>query len=278
VCTPLAPPGFLKGIVTPGAYTEEDRVELRDLATRMLIDNHRLQRAGSGTRMHLLLHVRTAIDHAADAGWDRGNIHIEADRTWGQWLIDNAGQSRKPIVTARATAASCATKDRGLRDAAIHALVTHDKQIRAGMVLSDHLDAIVQRALDDGWSSSDIHAEADRRYGQWLIASAGRDEQAVYATTFEELAAKHGALIGRIIGHNLPRDLHPNGIIAAIHDARGTLPDIAEWAYDRECLDLAAEYLGDALISEDDVEGAARAADEALALVDIDAWTTATAP
>jgi hypothetical protein len=265
-------PDFLKGIVTPGApgaYTEEDRIELSDLAVHMLIDNHRLQRAGSGTRMHLLLHVRTAIDHAVDAGWDRGAIHIEADRTWGQWLIDNAGQSRKPIPENRPTAAGM---NSGLRDTAIHALVTHDKQIRAGMVLSDHLDAIVQRAIDDGWSSSDIHAEADRRYGQWLIASADRDEQSVHATTFEELAAKHGALIGRIIGHNLPRDLHPNGIIAAIHDACGTLPDDAGWAYDRECLDLAAEYLGDALISEDDVEGAVRAADDALAHVDIDGW------
>jgi hypothetical protein len=87
-------PDFLDGVVTPGAphaYTEDDRRELYDLAVHLLADNARLQRAGRGTRMHYLLHVQPAIHHAIKVGWDRGDIHIEADRTYGQWLIDNAG-------------------------------------------------------------------------------------------------------------------------------------------------------------------------------------------
>jgi hypothetical protein len=88
-------PDFLAGVITPGApdaYTEADRRELYDLAVHLLVDNARLQRAGRGTRMHYLLHVQPAIDHATKVGWDRGDIHTDADRTYGQWLIDNAGQ------------------------------------------------------------------------------------------------------------------------------------------------------------------------------------------
>ncbi|MFJ9012322.1 hypothetical protein [Streptomyces canus] len=88
-------PDFLQGVVTPGApdaYTEADRRELRDLAVHLLADNQRLQRAGTGYRMHYLLHVQPAIDHAVTVGWDRGDIHAYADRQYGQWLIDNAGR------------------------------------------------------------------------------------------------------------------------------------------------------------------------------------------
>ncbi|MET7687997.1 hypothetical protein ABZT06_08450 [Streptomyces sp. NPDC005483] len=88
-------PDFLQGVVTPGspaAYTETDHVELRDLAVHLLADNQRLQRAGRGIRMHYLLHVQPAIEHAVTVGWDRGDIHADADRTYGQWLIDNAGR------------------------------------------------------------------------------------------------------------------------------------------------------------------------------------------
>lgn len=88
-------PDFLQDVVTPGApdaYTEADRYELRDLAVHLLAENQRFQRAGRGTRMHYLLHVQPAIDHAAKAGWDRGDIHADADRQYGQWLIDNAGR------------------------------------------------------------------------------------------------------------------------------------------------------------------------------------------
>lgn len=95
MCTALDIPDFLDGIVTrgqPTAYTENDRRELRELAIHLLIDNQKLQRAGVGTRMHLLLHVQPAIDHAVKAGWDRDDIHAEADRDYGQWLIDNAGK------------------------------------------------------------------------------------------------------------------------------------------------------------------------------------------
>lgn len=89
---PLEAPDFLTGIVTPNAYTEDDRIELRTLAIHLLVDNQKLQRAGDGHRMHLLLHVLAAVDHAAKVGWDRGDIHADADREYGQWLIDNAGK------------------------------------------------------------------------------------------------------------------------------------------------------------------------------------------
>lgn len=95
MCQTLDTPDFLIGIVTPGAsaaYTSDDRHELRDLAIHLLVDNQKLQRAGSATRMHYLLHVQPAIDHAAKVGWDRGDIFADADREYGQWLIDNAGQ------------------------------------------------------------------------------------------------------------------------------------------------------------------------------------------
>lgn len=89
---PIDIPDFLADILTPGAYTEDDQRELRDLAIHLLVDNQKLQRAGAPTRMHLLLHVQPAIDHAAKVGWDRGDIHADADREYGQWLIDNAGK------------------------------------------------------------------------------------------------------------------------------------------------------------------------------------------
>ena len=95
MCQPLDVPDFLTGIVTPGApaaYTEDDRRELRALAIHLLVDNQKLQRAGCATRMHDLLHVQPALDHAVKVGWDRGEIHAEADREYGQWLIDNAGR------------------------------------------------------------------------------------------------------------------------------------------------------------------------------------------
>lgn len=95
MCQTLDTPDFLTGIVTPGqpgAYTETDRRELRDLAIHLLVDSQKLQRAGAATRMHDLLHVQPALDHAAKAGWDRGDIFAEADREYGQWLIDNAGR------------------------------------------------------------------------------------------------------------------------------------------------------------------------------------------
>ena len=92
MCTFIEAPDFLDGVITPGRYTEADRQELRDLAIHLLADNQRLQRAGVGHRMHYLLHVQPAIDHAIKVGWDRGDIHAAADREYGQWLIDNAGK------------------------------------------------------------------------------------------------------------------------------------------------------------------------------------------
>ncbi|MFF9118293.1 hypothetical protein ACF09Y_22285 [Streptomyces massasporeus] len=92
MCHTIDTPDFLMEVVTPGTYTEEDRRELRDLAVHLLVDNQRLQRAGCATRMHLLLHVHPALDHAVKVGWDRDDMHAAADREYGQWLIDNAGR------------------------------------------------------------------------------------------------------------------------------------------------------------------------------------------
>ena len=92
MCKTIDAPDFLDGIITDGAYTDDDRRELRHLDVHLLVDHQKLQRAGDSTRMHLLLHVQVAIDHAAKAGWDRGDIYADADREYGQWLIDNAGK------------------------------------------------------------------------------------------------------------------------------------------------------------------------------------------
>jgi hypothetical protein len=90
----LEPPAFLNGVITPtpGAYTEGDRRELRTLAVHLLVDNYRLQHGGDPTRMHHLLHVQPALQHAHEAGWNTSDIHADADREYGQWLIDQAGK------------------------------------------------------------------------------------------------------------------------------------------------------------------------------------------
>lgn len=85
-------PDFLADVITPGTFTEADRREVYDLAVHLLVDNYRLERAGDATRLHYLLHVQPAVDHAVKVGWDRGDIHADADRAHGQWLIDNAGK------------------------------------------------------------------------------------------------------------------------------------------------------------------------------------------
>ena len=99
----LDTPDFLTDVVTPGAptaYTEETRRELRDLAVHLLVDHQRLLRGGEPTRMHLLLHVHPALDHAAKVGWDRGEIHRAADREYGQWLIDEADRDAHHLAHA----------------------------------------------------------------------------------------------------------------------------------------------------------------------------------
>lgn len=92
MCIAIETPDFLTEVTTPGTFTEEGRQELRGVAVHLLVDNQKLQRGGYGSRMHYLLHVMPAIDHAAKVGWDRGEIYADADREFGQWLIDNAGQ------------------------------------------------------------------------------------------------------------------------------------------------------------------------------------------
>ncbi|MER6350632.1 hypothetical protein ABT186_01950 [Streptomyces sp. NPDC001634] len=65
-----------------------------------------------------------------------------------------------------------------LRETAINLLVESDKKERAGEAVGDHYRTQVQPAVDAalaaGCSCSDIHSEATRRFGQWLIDNAGR--------------------------------------------------------------------------------------------------------
>lgn len=160
-----------------------------------------------------------------------------------------------------------------VRETAIRTLVTHEKMLRAGMATSANLLTGVRPALDAaydaGWVSDDIHPAADRRYGQWLIAEADRRELGLYATTFDELTPKHRTHIGAILGQDVPAGTSPAAFIQIIQDAVSALPDTTAWAYDRAVLDLAAFYLSDAQQAEGDTSGLYRAADEALAALDV---------
>ncbi|MET9190108.1 hypothetical protein ABZX63_33315 [Streptomyces tendae] len=63
------------------------------------------------------------------------------------------------------------------REAAIQAIIASQKADRAGRT-NDPVHRQVVPALDQakaaGCNLPSIHAEADRRYGQWLIDNAGR--------------------------------------------------------------------------------------------------------
>ncbi|MFH8531530.1 hypothetical protein ACH4GE_24305 [Streptomyces tendae] len=63
------------------------------------------------------------------------------------------------------------------REAAIQAIIASQKADRAGRT-TDPVHRQVVPALDQakaaGCNLRSIHAEADRRYGQWLINNAGR--------------------------------------------------------------------------------------------------------
>jgi hypothetical protein len=64
-----------------------------------------------------------------------------------------------------------------LLETAISALVELSLRERAGADGTAYYNATVQPAIDAahkaGWTVTDIHGGADRRYGQWLIDNAG---------------------------------------------------------------------------------------------------------
>lgn len=164
-----------------------------------------------------------------------------------------------------------------LRDTAIHTLVTREKMMRAGMIDPAHRLDYGQPAIDAahaaGWDSDDIYGPADRTYGQWLINRADRDEQHTEIPTVGAFIAAHRTLIGNILGRPIPADTSPAAFIQHIQDAARTLPDTPAWAYDRGCLELAADYLADAMQADDsEIPGLLRAADDAIAHTDITTW------
>jgi hypothetical protein len=63
-------------------------------------------------------------------------------------------------------------------ETAVNLRVKYDKKLRAGddanNFLLDQVLPAVEKAESAGHNKQDIHNEADRRYGQWLIDSAGR--------------------------------------------------------------------------------------------------------
>ena len=54
--------------------------------------SEKMRRAGAPTDEFLTKTVMPATNRAVAAGVDFGDIQAEADRTYGQWLIDNAGK------------------------------------------------------------------------------------------------------------------------------------------------------------------------------------------
>jgi hypothetical protein len=65
--------------------------DAREAAIEALIASDQASRAGRHTDpAHQ--RVQSALDAAQAAGCNLGNIHAEADRRFGQWLIDNAGR------------------------------------------------------------------------------------------------------------------------------------------------------------------------------------------
>lgn len=65
--------------------------QARENAIRVLIASQKADRAGRATDpVHR--QVVPALDQAKAAGCNLRSIHADADRRYGQWLIDNAGR------------------------------------------------------------------------------------------------------------------------------------------------------------------------------------------
>ncbi|MFJ4785123.1 hypothetical protein [Streptomyces sp. NPDC088794] len=65
---------------------------LTETAVDLHVAYEKARRAGSPTDEFLTKTVIPATDRAVAAGADFDSIHADADRKYGQWLIDNAGE------------------------------------------------------------------------------------------------------------------------------------------------------------------------------------------
>lgn len=63
---------------------------VREAAVVSLVDSMRRERAGQDTDSHYRQVVQPALNAARAAGYSGADIHGEADRQYGQWLIDNS--------------------------------------------------------------------------------------------------------------------------------------------------------------------------------------------
>lgn len=66
--------------------------DLAQHAVNLHVQLQQKRRAGDPTDTFLIDTVLPATNAAVDAGADYDAIHAAADRTYGQWLIDNAGK------------------------------------------------------------------------------------------------------------------------------------------------------------------------------------------
>ena len=66
-----------------------------ETAVNLRVDYDKKLRAGDETNSFLLDQVLPAVDAAINAGSSKQDIHNEADRRYGQWLIDNAGRQNR---------------------------------------------------------------------------------------------------------------------------------------------------------------------------------------
>jgi hypothetical protein len=69
------------------------RETLLETAIASLVESMRRERAGEDVGSHYRDQVEPAVDAALAAGWTGRDIHGGADRCYGQWLIDQAGQA-----------------------------------------------------------------------------------------------------------------------------------------------------------------------------------------
>ncbi|WP_416476988.1 hypothetical protein [Streptomyces sp. LKA04] len=61
-------------------------------AVARLVECEKKERAGENVGDFYRTKVQPAVNAAMQAGCPLGEIHAEADRTYGRWLIDNAGK------------------------------------------------------------------------------------------------------------------------------------------------------------------------------------------
>lgn len=69
-----------------------NRSSLRGTAVRLLVELSKKERAGETTTRFYLDTVQPAVEAAVAAGCTITEVHAEADRQYGRWLIANAGR------------------------------------------------------------------------------------------------------------------------------------------------------------------------------------------